>query len=281
MQLKLVDKLEAEALDALVIGVIENQEMIENSELNLSLLKEKQLFEGKTGESFTATVLKDGNIHHLILLGLGSEESFNLTKVTKTLATLIKEQKKKKVATIGIDLSMLSKVSEVGNKLQRQLFSGIAMCDYEFNDYKTDAKPSTLETIEILNNAFNAQAFEEAVLLGETNLFSRMLTNMPANIMTPEKLAELAVNYAEGSHLEIEIKEQNEIEALGMKSYLAVAKGSSNPPKLIVMRHKGDPDSDKVYGFVGKGLTYDSGGLSIKPTASMVNMKDDMGGPVQ
>lgn len=278
MQLKLVDKLKAEALDARIIGVTENQEIVENSEINLNLLKEKQLFEGKTGESFTATVLKDGSIHHLILLGLGTEESFNLTKVIKTLATLIKEQKKNKVTAIGIDLSMLSEVTEVGNKLQRQLFSGIAMCDYEFNDYKTDSKPSPLETIAILNNDFNAQAFEEAVLLGETNVFSRMLTNMPANIMTPEKLAELAITYAEGAHLEIEIKEQSEIEALGMKSYLAVAKGSSNPPKLIIMRHKGDPDSDKIFGFVGKGLTYDSGGLSIKPTASMVTMKDDMGG---
>ena len=101
---------------------------------------------------------------------------------------------------------------------------------------------------------------------------------MPANVMTPEKLADLAKTYCEASNIEVEIFDEAAIEALGMHAYLAVAKASSNAPKLIVMRHKGDPDSDKTVAFVGKGLTYDSGGLSIKPTASMVTMKDDMGG---
>ena len=241
-------------------------------------LKNKETFNGKIGEMITVSLINEGIFYEVALVGVGDEETFNRTKFRKGMAEAFKALKGKKAKHIGVDISALKSVSEIDNKLARSLGEVLTMSQYEFNDYKSDAKPSTVEAVCITGLTLDTDAFNEGKLMGEANIFSRHMTNMPANVMTPEKLSQMAKEYCEASGIEVEIKDEKEIEALGMHAYMAVAKGSANPPRLIVMRHKGNPQSDKTIGYVGKGLTYDSGGLSIKPTASMVNMKDDMGG---
>lgn len=278
MKIHLREASSIENSDGLIVCTGNDLDVSKAYGLPIEHLKQKETFEGKIGEVQFMTLVQQEKLQDVALIGVGNSEKFCETKFIKSLGEAIKGLKKKKVSHIVLDLKALSSVAVVDKKLQKLIFSALIMCDYEFNDYKTDAKPSTLETISVLGNDLDESCLNEGVILGETNVFSRYLTNMPANIMTPDQLAKIAKDYVQPYGLEIEIKDENQIEALGMHAYLAVAKASANPPRLIVMRHMGAPESDKRLALVGKGLTYDSGGLSIKPTASMVTMKDDMGG---
>lgn len=112
----------------------------------------------------------------------------------------------------------------------------------------------------------------------EAVAFARTLVNEPANTLTPSELAYRAEKFSLENGVEVEILEQKEIEKLKMEAYLAVAKGSDEKPKLIVMRYMNNPNSDEVVALVGKGMTYDSGGYAIKPAGGMVTMHTDMGG---
>ncbi len=278
MTITFKNDLKLEDVDGLIICVGKDELSYDFLELPLNQLKEKGSFERKIGELQVFSLVQGQKLYEIALLGIGDSETFTTTKFRKALAEAFKSLKGKKVKSIGVDIKSLAAVTQIDKKFSRALGDVFAMSDYEFNDYKTDAKPSTVESVTITGQAIDEDSLAEGQLLGEANVFSRYLTNMPANVMTPDKLAELAKAYCEASGIEVEIKDEKEIEALGMHAYLAVAKASSNPPRLIIMRHKGNPESEKTIAYVGKGLTYDSGGLSIKPTASMVTMKDDMGG---
>jgi leucyl aminopeptidase len=104
------------------------------------------------------------------------------------------------------------------------------------------------------------------------------MVNEPANYMTPTRMAEIAKEIAGKYDLELKVFDREDMEAMGMGALLGVAKGSNQPPKLIILTYKGDEHSEKALGFLGKGITFDSGGISIKPSEGMEEMKDDMAG---
>ena len=276
--IQLAKKLDVKTFDGVIRCVSENMSHEKIGNLSLSTLKEKGVFEGKVGETYAMTTTEHGNFQEIILVGLGNEASFSTIKLRKGLGEAYKHLKSKKVKSIGVYIEAIKTVCSIDKRIARVLGEVFIMSAYTFDDYKTDKKPTTIERIEIEHSDLDQSAFDEGILLGEANVFSRHLTNMPANVMTPEKLSLLAKEHLEKTDIEVEVKGLNEIEALGMHAYLAVAKASTNPPKLIIMRYNGNPNSDQRIAYVGKGLTYDSGGLSVKPTASMLNMKDDMGG---
>ncbi|HSN65151.1 MAG TPA: leucyl aminopeptidase family protein, partial [Fusibacter sp.] len=278
MIIDLKQSINMDEVDGLIVCLGKDTPVPDYLSVPVKQLKENETFESKIGQMQPLSLVYEGKYHEIALIGIGDGDSFAPTKYRKSLAEAFKALKAKKVKKIAVEASAVAACTSIDKKLARMMGETFIMSDYEFNDYKTDAKPSTVTEVSVSGLELDRDSFEEGKILGETNVFSRYLTNMPANVMTPEKLAELAKTYCEASNIEVEIFEEDAIEAMGMQAYLAVAKASSNPPRLIVMRHKGDPDSDKTVAFVGKGLTYDSGGLSIKPTASMVTMKDDMGG---
>lgn len=154
---------------------------------------------------------------------------------------------------------------------------------YIFDRYKSDKKPLDLKNVSILTDENKdtqeaEEAIKEALLLANSVNITRYLVDEPALKMYPKTLADYVADLGKKTGFEVEIKDKEEIEKLKMTSFLAVAKGSPREPKLIIMRYKGDPKSEKTLGLVGKGLTYDTGGLSIKPTSSMLDMKSDMAG---
>ena len=104
------------------------------------------------------------------------------------------------------------------------------------------------------------------------------IVNEPSNIIYPEELAKICKRAGEKFGFEVEVLNRKEIEKLEMKAFLEVAKGSEKSPKFIIMRYKGNSNNNEILGLVGKGLTYDSGGYSIKPTDSMYRMNTDMAG---
>ncbi|MCJ7688580.1 MAG: aminopeptidase, partial [Clostridiaceae bacterium] len=166
----------------------------------------------------------------------------------------------------------------------RAISEAVIMADYTFDKYKGDRKPKDLEEFNIIYSKEDEltnidKGINEGVILGQANLLARTLVNEPANLLGPVELAYEANKAGNECGFEVEIFDEPSIKELNMSAFLEVAKASTNPPTLIVMRYNGNPEnSEEIIGLVGKGLTYDSGGLSIKPTAGMVTMKSDMGG---
>jgi len=135
-----------------------------------------------------------------------------------------------------------------------------------------------LSDITLLVEGDVKKALRRGEVVGEAVNTARRLANEPANLMTPSNLADEARAIAKATGLEVEILDRKRCQALGMNSYLSVAQGSHQPPQFIVLRHKGRGGSGFDIAFVGKGITFDSGGISIKQAEGMYHMKADMTG---
>jgi leucyl aminopeptidase len=153
---------------------------------------------------------------------------------------------------------------------------------YSFSKYK---KPEYEDIDEILIVAKEGEevpiiksAIDKGKAVAQATNMARDMVNEPANYMTPTRMAEVAKEIATKYDLGLKIFDREDMEAMGMGALLGVAKGSNQPPKLVVLSYKGDEGSQNTMGFLGKGITFDSGGISIKASEGMEEMKDDMAG---
>lgn len=167
----------------------------------------------------------------------------------------------------------------------RAIAEGGVMGLYRFDKYKTNSEDGRgIRELTIVEfDADKVQDLEEAAaegaIIGDAVNLCRDLVNEPANYMTPTRMAETALQVAGDCGLEIEVLERRQMAELGMGAILGVAQGSAEPPKLIVLRYRGGASGDSPnLGLLGKGITFDSGGLDIKPPAGMRSMKGDMAG---
>jgi leucyl aminopeptidase len=167
----------------------------------------------------------------------------------------------------------------------RHALLGIADAFYRFDRLKTQKKPPApavaAVTLAVSDGPVTLQsqaALKEAAATAEGAELARTLGNLPSNICTPSYLAEEAKKLARQHKLKLEILERRDMEKLGMGALLSVTKGSHQPPKLIVLRYSGAAKSKKPVVLVGKGITFDTGGISLKPAGEMDEMKFDMSG---
>jgi len=253
---------------------------LSNHKLPMQYLKDKELFSGKKGETYHLCLSNEHRALELMLIGLGKKEDLTGNILRKTVAKGYKALKQKKPESIGIYLEDIKDALKCNYDIARNTAEAIVMADYKFDDYKTDDKKEYLKEVTLLFNETDddfKKGFNEGIIIGSSTVFARRLVNEPANILTPEELAKRVEVLGKEKGFDVEIYDLEKIQELGMEAYLSVARGSAKPPKFIIMRYGGNPGGDTL-GFVGKGLTYDSGGLSIKSTKSMVTMKGDMGG---
>lgn len=268
-----------------MLGIYEDCEinsLSENLKGTIQYLKERGKFKGSFGEVYNFSNKLSKNFKDIIILGLGKEKEFNSERARIVVGKGIRKAKELKANFI--DLLFFESKYVCPQKIVKAIVEGSYLADYKFNKYKKDKKTSTIDEVNIIISSGEKledikKAVVEATVLAEGTAFGRDLINEPANILGPMELAERAKQLGEECGFEVEIFNEEKIKELGMTSFLEVAKGSNISPRFIVMRYFGDPiNKNNTIGFVGKGLTYDSGGYSIKPTTSMVNMKSDMGG---
>ena len=271
--------------DALVIYLLENNLKVSNEDLNknISFAEDKGLFKGKSGESYSFTRTVNDTIQTVLLVGLGKEEDINLDKVREATGKAIKKLKELGITNIFLRVPHTEAIKL--EELIKAMATSAELANYTFNKYKTDAKEEKELNVSISRCGVKEatkeieDAINEGVEVAKGIIIARNLVNEPSNVIYPETLAEAAVNAGKESGFEVEVHGVEKIKALKMEAFYNVAKGSVKEPKLIVMRYFGDKDNkENVLGLVGKGLTYDSGGYSIKPTTGMVDMKSDMGG---
>ncbi|MGG7144028.1 leucyl aminopeptidase [Clostridium nigeriense] len=271
--------------DALVIYLLEGNLQVSNEELNknIKFAEAKELFNGKNGEVYTFTRQLNDTIQTVILVGLGKEENLNLDKVREATGKGIKKLKSLGLTNIFLRVPHTETIKL--EELIKAMATSAKLSSYTFNKYKTDVKEESELNVSISRCGIKEatkeieDAINEGVEVANGIIIARNLVNEPSNVIYPETLAEEAVKVGKESGFEVEVNGVDKIKALKMEAFYNVAKGSAKEPKLIVMRYFGDKDNkENVLGLVGKGLTYDSGGYSIKPTSGMVDMKSDMGG---
>lgn len=244
-------------------------------------------FKGELNETTVIHVGDGVPYRKVVVVGLGKKEDFNAERVRQVSASAVKAAAKgsvKKVATIvhgagigGLDVEQAA----------RCVAEGTVLGQYRFDQYKSkkgddaaNGDDKTLELIIMEMDADKVAAVEQAVargiVLAEATNFARDLVNTPGNDLTPTKLAERAQAMAEEMGLECEILDRAAMQELGMGALLGVAKGSAEEPKLVFLRYRGS-DEEPV-ALVGKGVTFDTGGISLKPAAGMAAMTNDMAG---
>ncbi len=215
-----------------------------------------------------------------ILLGLGDAGELNLDKLREIFFKLGQSVRRYRESPVHLPLPPCSErpVAEV----VEGMVEGLLQATYCFDKYKKKpaAPPQPTTEINLLGeNETEIQAgVGRATTLISGIFTARDLVNERANVIYPKTLAEKAVALLEPLDVKVSVYKKKEIKDLGMEAFLSVARGSDKEPRLIVMEYTGRPDSEDRTALVGKGLTYDSGGYSLKPSTSMDTMFCDMAG---
>jgi leucyl aminopeptidase len=241
----------------------------------LKELSGNEKFDGDIGKSviLSSTFGKIG-AKRVLLLGLGKKSLFSPDTVRKTgnLAA-------KKMGDVSTSVTFGPEFGK-GSGYVSALAEGVILGSYEFNKYKTNNGPeSEIENVVIISKEKKfEEEIETAKAVSEAACFSRDLVNEPPVYMTPSRLADIASSVAEEGDLRCEIFDLEEIKRRGMGGIIAVASGSIEPPRFIHLTYEPRKTPKTTLAVVGKGITFDSGGLCIKPADSMRTMKMDMAG---
>jgi len=243
---------------------------------------------GRPYEVFLARVTDPGwRVRRAALVGAGPVASFTGDLARKLASAAGLSMKLKRVARAAFLLraDVASRIDPV--ELGQAVAEGLTLAEFNAGTYKTsETAPTQAPSWTIVASGVpqgRIAPFEDAVrrgrLLGYCSNLSRELCNEPGNSLTPREFARQSGEIVSGSGLSFEALDEKEIERLGMGLLLGVARGSHEPPRLMVIRHEpaGAPPGP-VLGLVGKGITFDTGGISIKPADGMERMKDDMAG---
>ncbi len=247
----------------------------------LARIIESGEIQGKYRE-FTILHVDGIGAKRLLIMGLGRRKDFSLDRIRSIAANSARYARRINVREMAIhDFSHLS----VDPKdCAAALVEGVILGMYRFDKYKSKKKNAEklLQKIKIVAGSEDAvPALEKSAhtgkTLADTTNFVRDLVNEPGNYMTPIIFAEQATEVANKHGMEIKVLGPDELKAEGMGLHLAVAQGSAEPPRLVIMKYEGNPGG-KTIGIVGKGITFDTGGYDLKPSQAMLRMYGDMAG---
>ena len=242
---------------------------------------------GKKGEITLIHTLGKITPTRVIVLGLGKSSELNAEVIRETMADTCRYLRKlgvKKATTVAHGAGTVGMDPATSGQA---IAEGSILGLYRFRTYLTkdaEATAGDLEELVVLERDQDKLAgLEQGVIRGrliaEAANLARDMVNEPANVMTPTCMSTIAQRISEEEGLEIKIIDRADMEQIGMGAFLGVAQGSDEPPKLIILQYTGDPDNPmNNLGLIGKGITFDTGGISIKPAANMEEMKGDMAG---
>lgn len=262
MEIKVLDSVKDVSCEVLVINKFEGEKT--SQELANTYAVEKDGFEGKFGQTYLLHTLGKSSADKILIVGFGKKEDFDANKMRLAVSKAVKKLQQIYAKNACFDF-------DVNCDYGKSAAIGAMIADYAFDKYKTE---KAARVSEITFAKFSEKDVKEGIVFGEAMKFARDLANEPAEFATPSKLAEIASNL---DGITAKIYDKEEIERMGMGAYLAVGKGSAQPPKFIHMKYSGKNPKKKI-AIIGKGICFDSGGLDIKPASSMLTMRDDMSG---
>lgn len=285
-----IDKIGA---DACLFLVYQDKKLF-NEELNVieNLMKCKiakvslEDFEGKANQ----TVLVYSGDHRIIMSGLGYQNDLTLERVRKATARGVKKAKTLNIKKLAIEILQDQSLEgvEIEDVARAQTISSL-LALYSFDKYFTKKEDKELSGIKeiILFSQYNSltkfsgeieSGIRSGTIVGEATNFARDLGNEPSNIIYPETFADVVTKRSKQRKYSVEVLDKKALTKLKMGGVLEVARGSIREPRFLILKYTGGKKNQNPYVIVGKGVTFDSGGISIKPAAGMGLMKVDMGG---
>jgi leucyl aminopeptidase len=261
--------------DTIALGVFDGDGAPQHAPAELSAL----LSSGEARTAFKSLALAHATEKRWLLVGLGKHSEFTPERA-RVVATAVRERARE-LSTVSL---CWQAPRDTPPEVAAALVEGTILADYRFERHKSapaagEDKPKNLERLIVSAAADLSETVAEAALVAEAANAARDLQNRPANDLTPTALAAHAEALArEIDGLSVEVEGREGIVARGMGAFAAVAQGSEEEPALITLRYEGPDASGPLLGFVGKAVTFDSGGISLKPGAKMAEMKFDMSG---
>jgi leucyl aminopeptidase len=251
-----------------------------------ALIKEGEI-KGKRGEAMLVHSLGRVPSPRVIVAGLGKQEDFGLDVIRDLMGTALRRARASKATTVATILHGAGIAGLDPEACAQAIAEGAILGAYRFRKYKNGGieaeENDDITTLTIVeSDKGKAEAIKRGIARGEVlaqaACHTRDMANEPGNALPPSALAERAKALAADAGLECTILDEKQITKLGMGALMGVGVGSSSPPRFVVLKYKGDPTSKQTLGLLGKGITFDSGGISIKPAAGMESMKGDMSG---
>ncbi|HWS16534.1 MAG TPA: M17 family peptidase N-terminal domain-containing protein, partial [Candidatus Elarobacter sp.] len=237
-----------------------------------------------TGKAFETVLLhrpQGLKAKRLMVVGAGKAKSFTHAEVRKAAGSAIRALKPKAIKSCAFLVPDLASGAE---DAVRTMIEGALVADFDPDTYRSDRKDLSVKEITVVTAAGSDEgklqnALAQGRVIGESQNFTRELVNEPSNRLTPTMLADRAKKMCDTVGLKCELMGPAKIKELKMGAFWSVAQGSNEEPRLIVMRYEPEGAPEKpVLGLVGKGVTFDTGGISIKPADGMEKMKYDMAG---
>lgn len=277
------------SLNTLVIGLAEEFDLSKHLNIDNSLkdlinqVAKFQKFEGKSGQKVNIATPSHSNIKFIKLIGLGKASEFNLLSATKFGGKIVASLKCSKTEQASVILDSRLVVNEE-NKIYANIAYGLHLRNYSFDKYKSADKLkdkvnlAQVELISIAHKEAETLFIKELRPVAESIDFSRNLISEPPNVIYPESFAYEAQKELSSLGITVEILGEREMQKLGMNALLGVGQGSTKESKLLVMQYNGGSKDEAPIAFIGKGVTFDTGGISIKPATNMEDMKYDMAG---
>lgn len=235
---------------------------------------------GKVGQFY----INGSRFLKVFIVGLGSRDELRFGSLKSILAETIRAAQASGGETVMIDADPVINDPEMALKMGSAIADVLTTAQYRFEKYLAKKSPEPVRNFHVcLKKKPGSSEFRTGLgvgeLLGSAVNFSKDLCNEPSNILTPTRMAEIAMEMAaENPVLNTRILGPGEMKELGMNLLLAVSKGSVEEPRLIRIEYKGNPRSNEYIGLLGKGVTFDAGGINIKHGNEMLNMKRDMTG---
>ena len=274
--------------NALLVGFFKNKftlsgeiKKLDNESSNIisSYIKNNK-FKGENGE--VKNIYSNKSIKNIVLAGLGEEEKYNFDILTNTTADISKKLRDNGTESFSIFLSSFNNGNFKDEELVEKITLSSLMGLYKFTEYKTKDKDKIeyINQITIITDSdknFDKEIKYASVVADAVNK-TRDFVNTPPNIATPQYVANYAKELAKKNNLKCTIFDEKQIKKMNMGCFIGVAQGSINKPRFVVIGYNGSEKSKKPIAIVGKGVTFDSGGLNLKPYPYILNMKDDKGG---
>ena len=282
--------LETLAVDCLIVGVYQDLQLSASAEkINQSTagLIQQVLgrgdISGKVGETVLLNALPDSVLARVLLVGLGENKTLSLKSYRKALVAAATSLKKTAIKSVVCSLAEIA-VNQADWQLKtRKIIEVFSDVNYQFTACKSNKDTdSKLEKLSISASEIELSAaqlgLKQGVAIAEGVKLTKHLADLPGNICTPTFLAEQAIELGKKYPIAVTILEEADMAALGMGALLSVSRGSRQPAKLINLNYQGGDKNIKPIVIIGKGLTFDAGGISLKPGEGMDEMKYDMCG---
>ena len=261
---------------ALAIDAGELAAMVESGEVS-----------GRLGEVTVLSAPPGVAARRVVIVGLGARSALDTYRIHNAFTLAGRELRRRRLTrpVLAVDASLAGSAAPDLAAVLRAMVTGVLLANHDAGIHKTDVAEVPPQIAEVVVAGVDRAASEaadlalsDAVLLADATLRTQRWVGEPANALTPTLLGERVRELCADTALRVEVVDRAGLEAAGAGALLGIARGSDEPPAMIVVRHEGAPGETRVLALVGKGITFDTGGISIKPALGMEMMKGDMGG---